>query len=73
MSATAQPRASTIAISPASHSRPRESRRDGAAASPIPWVPIAYPMSGRGPRARDRGISTVPETAVGSPVALVER
>ena len=30
-----------LAMSPASHSSPRVSSREGAAESPIPWVPIA--------------------------------
>ena len=63
----------SIEINPASQSRPRGSRYDGAAVSPIPWVPIAYPISGGGPTLRRTGSSTVPETARGSPVAEVDR
>lgn len=38
-----------------------------------PWLPMAYPISGRSPEHEDFGTSTVPEAIVGTPVADVVR
>ncbi len=45
----------------------------GAHASPIPTVPTAYVISGRGPVRPSCGTMTVPETMFGDPSAVVER
>ncbi|MDQ4130905.1 MAG: hypothetical protein M3133_07960 [Actinomycetota bacterium] len=47
---------------------------EGAHWSPIPWVPTACATMGRLPSLHGAlGTSTLPDTAVGAPVAVVER
>ncbi|MBJ7520532.1 MAG: hypothetical protein JHC84_12630 [Solirubrobacteraceae bacterium] len=46
--------------------------RDGAQRSSMPGNPGAIPINGAPGRSR-RGVMTTPDTAVGSPVAVVDR
>ena len=57
-----------------SYSSPSDCIRDGAHRSARPWVPAAYPMTGRFPMPIHGvlGTSTVPDTAILAPVRSVE-
>ncbi|MFA9270989.1 MAG: hypothetical protein ACEQSX_09570 [Baekduiaceae bacterium] len=58
-------------MSGVSDDAPPGSVRDGAHRSSMPGKPGAMPTSGAPGRSR-AGVMTIPDTAVGSPVAVVE-